>query len=65
MAEKMNGQQFRELAMAAVNDVARFLDEFPDLYCEIRVTGKFWTVVVGLEERKPDDEAAHDDDSDV
>jgi hypothetical protein len=57
----MNSEEFRDMAHRAVDCVARYLDEFPELYCTIRVRGSFGVIVVGLEEREPDQPEADPD----
>lgn len=56
----MNSEYFRDMAHQAVDCVARYLDEFPELYCVIRVSGPFGVIVVGLEERIAEKPEAED-----
>jgi hypothetical protein len=51
----MDSDTFRRLAAKAVDSVARFIDEFPELYCEIRVGTKFGDIVVAIDEPKEAD----------
>ena len=53
----IDSKDFRRMAELAVDRVARFLDEYPNLYCTMRIGGPFGVIVVGVEE---DDEKTSD-----
>jgi hypothetical protein len=48
--EGMTGASFRIMAAVAVDQVAKFLDEFPECFVTFRAEGAFGVLVVGLEE---------------
>jgi len=56
----MTGEEFRAIAEVAIPQVAAFLDRFPDMLCVMRITGKFGSVVIGLEEDNDDQGSGND-----
>jgi hypothetical protein len=52
----MDSKVFRTRATYAVDMVARFLEEFPDLYCVMRVgDASNDDIIIGTAERKSED----------
>jgi len=54
MTNKMDSASFRKRALVAVDYVGRFIEEFPDLYCVMRIGDKATgvDVIVGTMEAK-------------
>jgi hypothetical protein len=52
----MDSKQFRARATYAIDLVARFIDEFPELYCVMRIGDQSsnMDVIIGTVERKQD-----------
>jgi hypothetical protein len=53
----MNSETFRKRALYAVETVAKFIDDFPNLYCVMRIGDKSSDadVLVGLSEAQASD----------
>lgn len=47
----MKGETFRVMGNYAVDQIAKFLDEFPEFYPVMKIRGEFGTLVVGLEDK--------------
>jgi hypothetical protein len=53
----MDSKVFRTRATYAVDMVVRFLEEFPELYCVMRIgdSSSNEDIIIGTAERKPED----------
>jgi hypothetical protein len=58
----MNSKTFRERATTAVDMVARFMDEFPEVYCVVRIGDKSsdMEAIIGIAEKQKEDENDED-----
>lgn len=54
----MDGKTFRAMANYAVDEIAKFIDEFPlEFYPTMRINTKLGVIVVGLEKDNEEDQS--------